>query len=193
MDNLTHSLVGIAAAKAGLEKLSPGATFLCVLAANAPDSDIVVLLFSDRWSFLEHHRGITHSIVGVLSLAILLPVLFYLVDILLARIRTRPKQFVFSGLLVSSLVVSATHPLLDWTNSYGIRFLLPWNHRWFYGDFVFIVDPFIWFIRGVLVITLMTLIVLAWKQIGMRFGRPIAGSALALVFVYWAGLSVAHS
>src|SRR6476661_4260581 len=218
MDNLTHSLVGIAAAKAGLEKLSPGATFLCVLAANAPDSDIVVLLFSDRWSFLEHHRGITHSIVGVLSLAILLPVLFYLVDILLARIRKRPKQFVFSGLLVSSLVVSATHPLLDWTNSYGIRFLLPWNHRWFYGDFVFIVDPFIWLIlgsacflltartkllkflwliigvmlsgllvasarsanlphpwliRGVWLITLMTLIVLAWKQIGMRFGRPI--------------------
>ena len=29
MDNLTHSLVGLAAAKAGLEKLSPGATVVC--------------------------------------------------------------------------------------------------------------------------------------------------------------------
>jgi inner membrane protein len=52
MDNLTHSFLGLAAAKAGLEKLSPGATALCVLAANAPDADIVVLAFGDRWSFL---------------------------------------------------------------------------------------------------------------------------------------------
>jgi len=238
MDNLTHSLVGIAAAKAGLEKLSPGTTFLCVLAANAPDSDIVVLLFGDRWSFLEHHRGITHSIVGVLSLAIILPVLFYLFDVLLAKLHKRPKRFVFSGLLLSSLIVSATHPLLDWTNNYGIRFLLPWNHRWFYGDFVFIVDPFVWLIlgsacflltintrflklvwmviaailtlllmvnprggdfshpwliRSIWLITLVALIALAWKQIGVRYGHRIAWSALALVVVYWAGLSLAHS
>jgi inner membrane protein len=238
MDNLTHSLVGIAAAKAGLEKLSPGATFLCILAANAPDSDILVLLFGDRWSFLNHHRGITHSIVGVLSLAIILPLLFYLYDLLLAKIRKRPKQFVFSGLLLSSLIVSATHPVLDWTNNYGIRFLLPWNNRWFYGDFVFIVDPFIWLIlgsacflltnrtkfskivwliigviltlllmvtprggdlthpwliRGVWLATLVTLIALAWKQVGLRFGRRIAWTALALVVVYWTGLGIAHS
>ena len=51
MDNLTHSLVGLAAAKAGLERLSPGATTLCVLATNAPDADVVVGLFSDRWAF----------------------------------------------------------------------------------------------------------------------------------------------
>ena len=70
MDNLTHTFVGLAAAKAGLEKLSPGATTLCVLAANSPDSDIIVLAFGDRWDFLQHHRGITHAIVGVIGLAI---------------------------------------------------------------------------------------------------------------------------
>jgi len=69
MDNLTHSLVGLAAAKSGLEKLSPGATTVCLLAANAPDADIVVLLFSDRWGFLQHHRGITHAIIGTLGIA----------------------------------------------------------------------------------------------------------------------------
>jgi inner membrane protein len=26
--------------------------------------------------------------------------------------------------------------------------LLPWNPRWFYGDFVFIIDPFIWIVLG---------------------------------------------
>lgn len=148
MDNLTHSLVGLTAAKAGLERLSPGATVLCVLAANAPDSDIVVLLFGDRWDFLQHHRGITHSIVGTAFLALLLPLIFYAVDRLWARLRQRSPKTNLRGLLIASLIVSATHPLLDWTNNYGIRFLLPWNPRWFYGDLVFIVDLFLWLVLG---------------------------------------------
>jgi inner membrane protein len=148
MDNLTHSLVGLTAAKAGLEKLSPGATILCVLAANAPDSDIVVLAFGDRWSFLQHHRGITHAIVGVIGLALALPLIFYVVDRLWSRFRSRTPQTKFKGLLIASSITSATHPLLDWTNNYGIRFLLPWNERWSYGDLVYIVDPFIWLMLG---------------------------------------------
>lgn len=148
MDNLTHSLVGLAVAKSGLEKLSPGATTLCVLAANAPDADIVVLLFADKWSFLHHHRGITHSIVGTLSLALLFPLLFFLGDKVVARLKQRPSRIRFKNLLLVSLIASFTHPLLDWTNSYGIRPLLPWNSKWFYGDFVFIVDPFLWIVLG---------------------------------------------
>ena len=148
MDNLTHSLVGLTAAKAGLERLSPGATLLCVLAANAPDADIVVLAFGDRWDFLQHHRGITHAIVGVITLAILLPLIFYSVDRVWSRFRNRPPSVRLKGLLLASFIVSATHPLLDWTNNYGIRFLLPWSGKWSYGDLVFIVDPYLWLILG---------------------------------------------
>lgn len=148
MDNLTHSLVGLAASKAGLEKLSPGATTLCILAANAPDADIVVLFFGGRWEFLQHHRGITHAIVGVLALAVALPLAFYFGDRLIARIRQRKPSAKLKGLLVASLLVSFTHPVMDWTNNYGMRFLLPWNQRWFYGDFVFIIDPFMWMVLG---------------------------------------------
>ena len=148
MDNLTHSLVGLTAAKAGLEKLSPGATALCLLAANAPDADIIVLAFGDRWDFLQHHRGITHAIVGVITLALLLPLIFYFVDRLWSRFRNRPPTVKLQGLLLASFIVSATHPLLDWTNNYGIRFLLPWSQKWSYGDLVFIVDPYLWLILG---------------------------------------------
>src|SRR5829696_10231065 len=148
MDNLTHSLVGLTAAKAGLEKLSPGATALCLLAANAPDADIVVLAFGDRWTFLQHHRGITHAVAGVIVLAFVLPLIFYFVDLLWSRLRNQPPTIKLKGLLLASFIVSATHPLLDWTNNYGIRFLLPWNERWFYGDLVFIVDPFMWVVLG---------------------------------------------
>lgn len=148
MDNLTHSLVGLTAARVGLEKLSPGATALCVLAANAPDSDILVLAFGDRWDYLQHHRGITHSLVGVISLAILVPMIFYAVDRLWSRFRKQPPKVNLKGLMLASFIVSATHPLLDWTNSYGIRFWLPWSPKWSYGDLVFIIDPYIWLILG---------------------------------------------
>jgi inner membrane protein len=148
MDNLTHSLVGLTVAKAGLERLSPGATTLCLLAANAPDADIVVLAFGDRWSFLQHHRGITHAIVGTVALALALPLIIYALDLIWSRRRSQPPKTNLKGLMIASFVASATHPLLDWTNSYGIRFLLPWNQKWSYGDLVFIVDPYLWLILG---------------------------------------------
>jgi inner membrane protein len=148
MDNLTHSLVGLAAAKAGLERWSPGATAVCVLAANASDADIAWLIFGDRWSFLQHHRGITHSLFGTLLLALAIPCLFWLVDLALAQLRSRSPRVNLANLLLVSLMTGATHPLLDWTNNYGVRLLLPWNDRWFYGDLVFIVDPFIWLLLG---------------------------------------------
>ena len=148
MDNLTHSLVGLTAARAGLERLSPGATVLCVIAANSPDCDVALLLGGDRWTFLQHHRGITHALVGVAVLALLLPLIFYGVDRLWARLRNRAPRTNFCGLLIASLIVTATHPLLDWTNNYGIRFFLPWSPKWSYGDLVFIVDPYLWLILG---------------------------------------------
>ncbi|HUQ33468.1 MAG TPA: metal-dependent hydrolase [Pyrinomonadaceae bacterium] len=147
MDNLTHSLVGLAVAKAGLERLSPGATAACVLAANAPDIDILAVL-GGRWFYLHNHRGITHSFLGTLALAFFIPCLFYGVDLLAARIGKRPSSVRFKGLLIASLIASATHPLMDWTNNYGVRPFLPWSGSWYYGDLVFIVDPWIWLLVG---------------------------------------------
>jgi len=148
LDNLTHSLIGLTAAKAGLEKLSPGATVLCVLAANAPDADIITGILGDRWIYLRHHRGITHSIVGALAIAIALPLIFYLVGLLVARIRKRLPSVKLVGLLIASLIATATHPLMDWTNNYGVRPLLPWSSKWFYGDFMFVIDPVLWLTLG---------------------------------------------
>lgn len=148
MDNLTHSLVGLTAAKAGLEKLSPGATLLCLVAANGPDGDILVLTFGDRWTYLHHHRGITHAIAGVICIALFLPLLFYAVDWLWSRFKNEPRRVNLKALMLISFIVSATHPLLDFTNNYGIRPFLPWDPKWIYGDFVFIVDPYLWLILG---------------------------------------------
>src|SRR6185436_7113292 len=121
MDNLTHSLVGLTAAKAGLERLSPWATTVCVISANAADADFVSLFLGDRWTLLQHHRGITHSIVGTIAIGLFIPFLAYLLELAVASIRKRPRRIRFRGLLLASLITSATHPLLDWTNNYGLR------------------------------------------------------------------------
>jgi inner membrane protein len=148
MDNLAHSLVGLAASKAGLERLSPTSTALCIVAANAPDGDILVSLYGGRWSVLQHHRGITHSIIGTLTLALIIPFTFYLLDLFVAHLSSMQPRVRLKGLVLASLIVSATHPLMDWSNNYGIRLLLPWGEKWSYGDLVFIVDPFVWLIMG---------------------------------------------
>src|SRR5215203_5610833 len=98
VDNLTHSLVGLAAAKAGLERQSPYAAFVCVVAANLPDIDIVALARGPAF-YLKHRRGITHSIVGVLALAVALPLLFYAAERLWARARGQESRARLKGLL----------------------------------------------------------------------------------------------
>jgi inner membrane protein len=42
-----------------------------------------------------------------------------------------------------ALIVMATHPALDYTNSYGLRPFLPFSGTWYYGDILFIIDPYI--------------------------------------------------
>ena len=41
-----------------------------------------------------------------------------------------------------------THPALDWLNNYGMRWLMPFDGRWFYGDALFIIDPWVWLVLG---------------------------------------------
>src|ERR1041384_2022293 len=102
MDPFTHTLVGLTAAKAGLERLSPLATTICVLAANSPDSDVVVGLTTDRWNYLHHHRRITHSIVGVVALAVAVPTLVWFAERGWAMMRRRQATSRYRGLLLAS-------------------------------------------------------------------------------------------
>src|ERR1700730_12005432 len=148
MDGLTHSLIGLTSAKAGLERLSPYTSAVCILSANAPDIDVVSFFSGGRWTLLQHHRGITHSIVGTLVLGVLIPSIFFGMERAIAGWRKREPRSRYRGLLLASMIAAATHPLMDWTNNYGVRPLLPWDGSWFYGDLVFIVDPYLLLILG---------------------------------------------
>lgn len=182
MDNLTHTLVGLTAAKAGLERLSPGATAVCIIAANAPDADIVAT-FGGSWFYLKHHRGITHSIVGTLAIALLIPLLFYAGDQIIARLRRgRAPRVRLRGLFIASLLISATHPLMDWTNNYGVRPLLPWSGRWFYGDLVYIIDPWLWLsLGGASFLLTATAAAARWRTVGWGLLALLATLAFVIL------------
>lgn len=140
MDNLTHSLVGAAMGRAGLARGRALAMPALVIGANLPDVDVLGLPFGLNLGF---RRGITH---GLLALG-LWP--FVLAVLLLAwdkwRRRRDPARPVPDprALLLAATAGVLSHPLLDWFNTYGMRWLSPFSDRWFYGDTWFIIDPWV--------------------------------------------------
>src|SRR5688500_7466514 len=51
-------------------------------------------------------------------------------------------------LLALSYLALYSHLFLDFLNNYGVRLLAPLEWRWFYGDAVFILDPWLWLVLG---------------------------------------------
>jgi inner membrane protein len=147
VDNLCHGLAGLAKGYAGLKRRTPLALTTLVLAANAPDIDIVVVATSTLAVYFR--RGWTHGPPAMIVLPILLTGLVVLCDRLIRQRRAHPPPPVLPAqvLLVAALGCWS-HPLLDYMNSYGIRLLMPLSGRWFYGDALYIVDPWLYLLLG---------------------------------------------
>lgn len=184
MDNLTHSLAGLALGEAGLRQRTRFATATLVIGANLPDVDALVYLVGGGPDALAFRRGITHGVLAML----VLPLLLTGAMLLWARWRpraasppTRP-----GALLVLAALAVWSHPLLDWLNVYGVRLLMPFSDRWFYGDALFIIDPWVWLVLG---------ITIAWSRRRRlsgsnplphrpaRVGALLVGGYLALMIV----------
>lgn len=149
MDNLTHSLIGAVLGQAGLKRRTGLAMPALILAANLPDIDAPCVLYGVE--SLAMRRGITHGPVALAILPALLAGMLVAFDRWQARRSTRPpgRADVRAGWLLALCYIGAlTHPAFDWLNSYGIRLLEPFSHRWFYGDVLFIIDPWLWAMLG---------------------------------------------
>ncbi len=148
MDPFAHTFMGASLAASGLRKYTPLATAALVIGANAPDIDIAVLVMGD-YSDLAHRRGWTHGVLAWVVLPFLVTGLLLLWDRIVRR-RKQPEQppVQLRWLLLLSAVGVLSHPALDWLNNYGIRLLMPFDGRWFYGDALFIIDPWVWLALG---------------------------------------------
>jgi inner membrane protein len=183
MDNLTHTLTGVVLNRVGLNRWYARSGLVLMLAANIPDIDVVTAVRGALPYFVAH-RGYTHSIVMAPLMA--------LIPMLLACAVSRSMRG-WKAAYVLSLIGVASHLLLDWTNSYGVRFLLPFSSQWFRLDLNNIVDLWIWVV--LLIASLGPLLGrLVSSEIGAKSGsgRGLAIFAMAFLLVYDFGRYLAH-
>ncbi|MEO8027341.1 MAG: metal-dependent hydrolase [Bryobacteraceae bacterium] len=186
MDNVTHTLTGLMLARACAPSV-PRAGLLMMLAANAPDLDVVSGAFGAA-AYLDYHRWLTHGV--------LLSPLMALGPVLLVWFLSRSTPFPWLRSWAWSLLAVLSHLLLDWTNVYGIRLLAPFSGRWFRLDTTHVIDPWI-----LAVLILAVAAPLLARLVGSEIGGgnkqgPERGWALfALLFVvfYDGGRLITHA
>jgi inner membrane protein len=142
VDPVCHTLVGGALAQTGLKRRTALGTATLLLAANLPDIDILAYVVGPTTA-LWFRRGWTHGVLAWMLLPLVLTGAMLLVDRVWRR-RRGGEPARAGALLALSAVGVASHPLLDLLNVYGVRLLMPFSDRWFYGDILFIVDPWVW-------------------------------------------------
>ena len=151
MDPIAHTLAGATLAETRLRNATPFAAPALILGANAPDIDAVTM-FINRDLSLGFRRGWTHGVLAMVVLPLVLTALLLLLDRAVARWRGREPRARAGPLLSLSTLAVVSHPLLDWLNTYGVRFLMPFDGTWFYGDALFVVDPWVWLLLGTSVV-----------------------------------------
>jgi inner membrane protein len=205
-------LAGMCLSRTGLNRRAAYATLTMAVAAEFPDIDMLWSLRGPVEGF-AHHRGITHTLVGVPFEAALIVGTVYCAH----RWRLKRSERVESskgasplartprpltlapvrwGVLYGfALIGLLSHLLLDYTNNYGIRPFFPFDRHWFAGSFVFIFDPLIF---GLLVLGLLIpgLLGMIGAEVGVRpgafRGRGWAIAALAGVLGCWGLRAVEH-
>lgn len=178
MDNVTHSLTGWMIARAGM-KPAPRVALMMIIAANIPDIDVVSGL-GGALSYIQWHRSYTHSLACA-------PLMAFVPLLLVWRFSILYYGFSLIGVL--------SHLLLDWTNAYGIRLLLPFSGRWLRLDQTDIVDPWILTVFF-LALAAPALAGMVGSEIGAKKSgarRGWAWFALLAVFSYEGARWAAHS
>lgn len=160
MDNLTHSLAGLALGELThrllREEPDPAQAstrrrllLVCgALASNFPDLDLVLTpLAPAPLGYLMHHRGHTHTLLYALPQALLLLLLLWGCWPK-ARALLRASAAARLGLALAAGLGLLLHLGMDALNVYGIHPFAPFDPRWYYGDMVFIVEPVFWVALG---------------------------------------------
>ncbi len=187
MDNLTHTMIGFIAGQAaasvryeppssGRRRLSPNerrSLFIAMgmIGGNLPDLDLALLFRSatGKLGYLLFHRGYTHTMIGVLLLA---AILFLGAMLWLKRRKLAYSPADRMAILAMALLAVALHLLMDSLNSYGVHAFWPFDDHWFYGDSIFIVEPWYWIAAAPL-----------FFQLRARVSRFLLGLVIAAALV----------
>ena len=149
MENLTHSLLGAVFAELTLPPDATSSTrrlfFTAgIVASNLPDADLLYTQITPPpLGYLLHHRGHTHTLVGLVAEALLIGAICLFPAV---RGRIGDARNRFATLIAVSLL---SHVVLDSWNSYGVHPFYPFDNRWYYGDAIYIAEPWFWVFLGV--------------------------------------------
>lgn len=181
MDNITHSLLGLALGQAAAQsRREPGRLrvplwITAAVASNFPDLDFVYAnITSGKLGYLLHHRGHTHTLVAALPIALII-LAFVALWAKLRRKTLSRSDWLWLGTV--ALVGPLVHIFLDYTNSYGVHPFWPFDNRWYFGDSIFIVEPWLW------VSVLPSLIFAASSRAAKWFFAGVLALALSLCFL----------
>jgi inner membrane protein len=174
--------------RAGLNRKTALATLTLTLAAEAPDLDVLGGFRGRAFAF-AHHRGFTHSFLGILIDAVAVVGFVYLIWRLRGRKTKDPNLPPRWGLLfLYACLAGLSHILLDFTNNYGVRPFWPFSEKWYSWDIVFIVEP-VMLVLLILGLVVPALFGLVDREIGARprgpRGRVAATLALLGVALMW--------
>lgn len=180
--------------RAGLNRKSALATLTLTLAAEAPDLDVLSRINGPAFGF-AHHRGFTHSFLGVPIDALAVVAFVYLIWRFRGR-KTKDARLPprWGVLFLFACLAGLSHILLDFTNNYGVRPFWPFSEKWYSWDIVFIFEPimFTMLLLGLIVPWLFGLILrkrsarIAGRLFDLRpRGRIAASLALAGVVFMW--------
>jgi inner membrane protein len=169
-------LTGACVSRAGLNRKTALATLTLILAFEAPDIDSVIYFWGGITG-LQHHRGITHSLVGAPFMAGGVTALVYGIHRWRSS-RQKTREDASSGTLprllpnwkllyVYALLGSLLHLFQDFTNNYGVRPFAPFSEKWYSWDIVFIVDPIMLAVM-LLALVLPGLMALITEEIGSK-------------------------
>jgi len=188
LEPITHFLTGACLGRAGLNRKTALATLTLTLAAEAPDLDVLGRFHGSTFGF-AHHRGFTHSFLGVPIDAVAVVAFVFLIWRLRGRKTNDPNLPPRWGVLfLYACLAGLSHILLDFTNNYGVRPFWPFSEKWYSWDIVFIWEPVMLALLflGLVVPGLFGLID---KEIGTRRhgpgGRVAATLALVGIVVTW--------
>jgi inner membrane protein len=195
LEPITHFLTGACLGRAGFNRKTAWATATMTLAAEAPDLDVLTRFRGPVFAF-AHHRGFTHSFLGLFLVSAVVVGFMNLVWRLRGRRTNDPNLSPRWGLLfVFAYVAGLSHILLDFTNNYGIRPFWPLWEKWYAWDIVFIVEPVLLAVLtlGLVVPSFFSLIN---QEIGLRQkgpgGRMAAVIALCTMVLVWAVRDYEH-
>jgi inner membrane protein len=205
MEPVTHILTGACIARAGCNRRAAYATLTMAVAAEFPDIDTLWALRGPIAGF-QHHRGITHTLVGIpVEAGIIVAAIYALHRFRVRRAahQTEPRRKPLThapvrwGLLyVFALAALFSHLLLDYSNNYGLRLFFPFIPHWYAGSFVFIFDPLI-FLLLLMAFVMPLLFGLINNEVGAR-RQPFRGSgwaktALVCILGVWCLRAVEHA